>query len=114
MAYEIDVFTDDSSTLITQAHLHCGTAGANGPVVAFLFGLVEEGVAVDGNLASGVLTADDIVEGIDFGTDAACGLPITTVASLYNLILENKLYVNIHSVENPSGEVRAQVFLPPP
>ena len=113
MAYDVDVFTnDDPNTRITQVHLHCGAAGDNGPVVAFLFGPVEGGVTVDGNLASGVLTADDIVDA-DFASDPACGSNVNTIASLYNLILEGKLYANIHSVAFPNGEVRAQVFLNP-
>lgn len=112
MGFDVDVFSEDSSTRITQAHLHCGSPGVNGPVVAFLFGFLEGGVWVDGDLAAGTLTADDIAD-TDFAADPACGVPITTIASLYQLIVEGKLYVNIHSVEFPDGEVRAQVFLDP-
>ena len=50
---------------ITQAHLHCGTAGSNGPVVAFLFNVAPVagpgGVSVDGELATGTLTNPDIL-----------------------------------------------------
>ena len=59
---------------VTQAHLHLGKKGENGPVVAFLFGLVEGGVASDGILAEGVLEDDTIIErpALDFdGTRAA-------------------------------------------
>lgn len=43
---------------VNQAHIHLGVAGVNGPVVAFLFGLVSPGGGrVDGVLATGAITA---------------------------------------------------------
>lgn len=46
---------------VTQAHIHLGPIGENGPVVAFLFGFVEGGVTTNGVLAQGTITADDLV-----------------------------------------------------
>jgi len=46
MAYDLQVF---DGTDITQAHLHCGSAGGNGPVILFLFGFVDGGVSENNN-----------------------------------------------------------------
>ena len=94
---------------ITQAHLHCGRAGENGPVVAFLFGFVDGGVDVDGRLSSGILTNADIT---DIGADCipTIGRPINNIASLLSAVLDGLVYMNVHSVANPPGEVRAQIL----
>lgn len=80
---------------VTQAHIHVGAEDANGPVVAFLFGLVAEGVTTNGVLATGTITSDDLV-----------GM------SLADLIAEldgGGAYVNVHTLEHPSGEIRGQI-----
>ena len=94
---------------ITQAHLHCGQVGENGPVVAFLFGPVSGGEDVHGTLARGTLTNADIT---DVGADCvpSIGRPINNIASLLSAILDGLVYMNVHSVANPTGEVRAQIF----
>ena len=93
---------------VTQAHLHCGRAGENGLVVAFLFGFVPGGVDVNGTLARGELTNDDI-------TGADCmpgiGIPVNNIASLASAALQGLIYVNVHTVANLSGEVRGQLVL---
>ena len=93
---------------ITQVHLHCGLAGQNGPVVAFLFGPVV-GEDVDGKLASGTLTNADIT---NIGVDCvpSIGRPINNIASLLSAILDGLVYLNVHSVGDPAGVVRAQIF----
>lgn len=82
---------------VTQAHIHVGAAGENGPAVAFLFGLVEEGVDVEGEetIAEGTLTDDDISDG--------------TVADLVARMEAGMAYVNVHTLANPPGEIRGQI-----
>ena len=98
---------------ITQAHLHCARAGANGPVVAFLFDVAPVpgpgGVNVDGRLARDRLTNEDI-EPADFAANAACGVTINNIASLLTAVLDGIIYLNVHSEGNPPGEVRGQIF----
>lgn len=93
---------------INQAHLHCGGAGSNGPVVAFLFGLDPNGVDVDGILSSGELTNLDI---IDNACIDAIGQPVNNIASLAAAIKNGLIYLNVHALSNPPGLVRGQ-FLP--
>ena len=93
---------------ITQAHLHCAPAGVNGPVLAFLFGFVPGGFDVDGELADFTLTDANIAA---VGTDCvpSIGMAINNLADLAQAMLDGNIYVNVHSVANPPGEVRGQV-----
>jgi CHRD domain len=54
--FELRVF---DGTGIRVAHFYCGRAGENGPVEVFLFGPVDAGVDVDGELAEGTVTNAD-------------------------------------------------------
>lgn len=87
---------------VTQAHIHRNICGANGPVVAFLFGFVAGGVHVDGEFASGTLTDADLIG------------PLTgsTIADLCALIQAGNAYINVHTVNHPGGEIRGQLGNP--
>ncbi len=91
---------------VTQAHLHCARAGANGPAVVFLFGFVS-GVDVDGVLSTGTLTNLDFTGADCTGTT---GRPINNIASLALAARDGLIYVNVHTVANPAGEVRGQLL----
>jgi AMMECR1 domain-containing protein len=73
------------------AHIHCASAGANGDVVVRL--------SAAGAVNELALTADDIV-------DVSCG---STIPELVASMLLGNAYVNVHSTENPSGEVRGNI-----
>ena len=96
----------NNGTGITQAHLHCGRAGSNGPVVVFLFGFIPGGVDVNGKLSNGTLINADF-------TGANCsgiGRPVNNIASLALAARDGLIYANVHSVANPAGEVRGQLL----
>lgn len=84
---------------VTQAHIHLAEAGANGPVVAFLFGFVEGGVTTDGVLARGTITEGDLVGPL-------AGMPLS---ALVDALRNGGAYVNVHTVDHPAGEIRGQV-----
>jgi len=67
----------------TAAHIHRGKAGANGPVILPLTKTGENSFAVPDRA---------FISDSDFGA--------------YN---DNELYVNVHSANNPNGEVRGQL-----
>jgi CHRD domain-containing protein len=67
----------------TAAHIHRGKAGSNGPVILPLTKTGENSFAVPDRA---------FVSDSDFGA--------------YN---DNELYVNVHSANNPNGEVRGQL-----
>ena len=102
------VLTVKDGVAVTQAHLHCGRAGSNGPVVAFLFNGAPVpgpgGIDVDGLLARDTLTNESIVPG-------PCGdFNIVNIASLFAAMRDGIIYLNVHSEGNPPGEVRGQIF----
>lgn len=103
--YNLTVF---NGTGVTQSHLHCGKAGVAGPIVVFLFGLEPAGVDVDGSLISGELTNADILP--QDPPVPACGVVINNLASLLSAIEEGSVYVNVHTLAHPPGELRGQIF----
>ncbi len=84
---------------VSGAHIHLGLPDMNGPVVADLFGTKEYSDPVEGDLSKGVLTVADLdggpFEGDWAGFIEAMGL--------------GELYVNVHTAEFPSGEIRGQI-----
>ena len=85
---------------VTQSHIHLAPAGANGSVVAFLFGFVPAGVTINGNLAVGTLTASSLIG----------PLSGATLSDLVGEMAAGNTYVNVHTQANPPGEVRGQIF----
>lgn len=79
-----DVVLDGLSGPVQAAHLHLGALGANGAVGYDL------GDGIMGNRLSGWVTGitwDDAIE-----------------------LLEGNIYINLHTMANPNGEVRGQVY----
>ena len=94
---------------IISAHLHVGTAGVNGPVVVTLFplpgGLPRN---VNGVLVKCKTVTNSGIVHYDGGGNA--DLQINTVASLYQAIIQGRIYTNVHSTLNPGGIIRGQVL----
>ncbi|OYD09135.1 CHRD domain-containing protein [Paludifilum halophilum] len=83
----------------TQAHLHLGRRGENGPVVVFLFGLVTPGIDVNRGVVTGTLRSRDLIG----------PLKGKTISDLLRLMRKGSIYVNVHTEQNPDGEIRGQV-----
>lgn len=88
----------------TQAHIHLGAHGQNGPVVAFLFGLDPAGQNfVAGDLiGSGVIADANVI---------ARPLFTPSVENLVQRMRQNRAYVNLHTLAHPAGEVRGQIVV---
>jgi len=82
---------------VTQAHIHSGKAGENGPVVATLFKGSKD--TVNGALVQGSITADKL-EG---------PLKGKSISDLVNLMDDSSAYVNVHTQSFPDGEIRGQI-----
>jgi CHRD domain len=97
ITYKLNVANIDD---VTQAHIHVAPAGVNGPIVAFLFGLVPDpGVDVNGRLASGSIEAADLIGPL-------AGHPL---GDLITAIESGGAYVNVHTVAHRGGEIRGQL-----
>ena len=96
---------------VVAAHIHIGQPGANGPVVAFLYGnATPAGGAQNGVLSSGTITAANLVGPLT-------GQPFSV---LVGHIRNGNAYVNVHTNDGiapidtgpgdfPGGEVRADI-----
>lgn len=88
-----------------QAHIHRGAPGENGPVVAWLYPgpeaqeprLVAD--RFDGVLARGVVGADDLTGPLEG----------ESLDALVEAMADGEAYVNVHTEENPGGEIRGQI-----
>ena len=95
-------------TGIIQAHLHCASAGVNGPIAVTLFDIPPPGQDINGELVRLTVENDDIT---DVSADAACGVPLNNIAALAFAMVAGRIYVNVHSTANPAGEIRGQLLL---
>ncbi|SDI47917.1 CHRD domain-containing protein [Natribacillus halophilus] len=78
-----------------EGHLHSGAVGEDGPVELFLFEN-DEPMDYDGEVATGTLTEEDLVGDMTW-EEFSMGL------------VAGEVYVNLHTEENPDGEIRGQL-----
>lgn len=85
---------------VTAAHIHLAPRGENGDIVAFLFNPEEptEG-RTNGVLAEGTITSADLVGPLEG----------STLSELIDEMEAGNTYVNVHTVEHRSGEIRGQI-----
>src|SRR5690606_6975752 len=101
MSYTLNVSDLDD---IQMAHIHLAPRGENGPVVTWLYpegGQQPEPIegTTDGELASGTLTADDLVDTLEG----------SSIDDLVSEIIGGNAYVNVHTERYPAGEIRGQL-----
>jgi hypothetical protein len=94
--FELRVFDIEE---VTQAHIHAGLPNENGLVVTFLFGFVDPPTGpIDGKLAKGTIKEGDLQ-----------GPFVGDFAGFVKALRNGELYVNVHTIDLPSGEVRGQI-----
>jgi hypothetical protein len=88
---------------VTMAHIHLAPAGANGPVVAWLYPAAPPAQLIegrsDGVLSAGVITSANLVG----------PLAGQTLDDLIAHLADGNAYVNVHTSQFPAGEVRGQI-----
>ena len=114
----LSIHNKESKT--NQVHFHCAKSGQNGPIVAWFFDqdaqAPGEPTKFDGHAFDGYLTNDDMFEGIfcggaKIGDVQIGGVLVNNIAALYQAMKEGLIYLNVHTVDNPQGEVRGQIFV---
>lgn len=82
---------------VVAAHVHCAPADENGPVGVTLFS--GGPTSASGPLAEGTVTAPDDGNG--------CGWE--TLDDVIAAMRSGEAYVNVHTLDNPPGEIRGQI-----
>lgn len=100
LSFSVDV---DGLEDTTMAHIHLAPAGENGPPVVWLHTQEQAPELVpgmfSGTLASGTITADDLVGPLEGAT----------LEELLAETVAGNTYVNVHTEEFPDGEIRGQI-----
>lgn len=86
---------------ITMAHIHNGKQGEIGPPVLPLYKSDSPTILMNGKLASGNIAAN-MLEGPMAGKQ---------IANLTTAMKNSETYVNVHTQQNPNGEIRGQIMM---
>ncbi len=97
--FKLELRRAENLLAVAGAHIHCAPVGQNGPVAAFLAGMVPPN-GFDGKIKAEATLNDGSV------LSTPCG---TTIAELVDAFLAGQAYVNVHSAAYPGGEVRGQI-----
>jgi hypothetical protein len=88
---------------IMQAHIHLGPVGVNGPIVLWLYPIAPPAVLIPGRF-NGVLAEGDVS-----ATNLVGLLAGHPLSDLIAQMESGNAYVNIHTTQNPMGEIRGQI-----
>ena len=92
---------------VTQAHIHCGAPGVNGPVVVFLYGWsLGPTVTVNGTLSEGTITNANVIPAPD---SDVCPGGVANFDELIAKMQSGDAYVNIHTDAFQNGEIRGNL-----
>ena len=97
---------------ITEAHLHCDDPRLTDPSLTTLFDLISEGDDIE-RAVERFFVDDEIIAAQARRSlgDAFLGSPcgVTNLRELRQAIINGGIYVDVHSVGHPAGEIRGQV-----
>jgi hypothetical protein len=98
MEYGIIVINIDK---VTQAHIHQGNSTQAGPVIAPLFNASTPSGPIIGDLTEGSITSANLMGPLQ-GQE---------LSDLITLMENGQAYVNVHTEQNPDGEIRGTIEL---
>jgi hypothetical protein len=86
---------------VTQAHIHQVNSSENGPIIVPLFNASTPAGPVTGQVSEGQITPANFVGPLQ-------GMQLD---DLISLMQNGSAYVNVHTEQNPQGEIRGTVVL---
>jgi len=101
------------SSAVQQSHIHIGATKISGNISIFLCTNLGNGLAdtpacpddaTHSGTVSGTVSAADVTN-----LAAAQGVPAGDFKDVVRAIVSHVTYVNVHSVNHPSGEIRGQI-----
>lgn len=107
LAYKLIVANIDN---VTQAHIHCGPAGVNGPIVLWLYPSAPPSQLIAGT-SNGILNQDvatdaDVIARAD---SPACPGGVADLSDVVEKLSNGGAYANVHTSAFPPGEIRGQI-----
>ncbi len=109
-ALDYQISLSNLNGIVTGAHIHSGGSGTNGPIVANLnvHGAFASASAGGGG-GGGSATTSTSTGGTVTSADLKGPLVGKQISGLIKLIEDGKAYVNVHTDQNPDGEIRGQL-----
>jgi CHRD domain len=86
---------------VTAAHIHSGQVGENGPIVITLF---KE------DTPTTTMTTEVLSEGNITATNLEGPMAGKLLSNLTSAMSNDQTYVNVHTQQNPNGEIRGQIL----
>ena len=106
--YQLSI--SDLNGVVTGAHIHNGSIGINGPVVATLkTGNTFAGASASTSGTDGGGSTSTSVSGTITSADLKGHLAGKQITDLIRLIEDGKAYVNVHTDQNSNGKIRGQL-----
>jgi hypothetical protein len=112
IAYELNYDVGSVESDVQQAHLHVGNPGTNGPIVVFLCSNLPGATVQACQPSPGRVTGNIVAADVQAATGG--DPPVEIIAAgdlvgLQRLIEQSAVYVNVHTVNHPAGEIRGQM-----
>jgi CHRD domain len=96
-------------TAATQAHIHFENETNNGPIIVFLCTNLGNGPAGTQACPAGGGTIRGTITPANIGASPTQGIAAGDFDEFVRAIRAGATYVNVHSVDRPGGEIRAQL-----
>jgi len=112
-AVDYQISLSNLNGIVTGAHIHSGGSGTNGPIVADLnvhgaFASASAGGGGEGGGGASATTSTS-TGGTITSADLDGPLAGKQISDLIKIIGDGKAYVNVHTDQNPDGEIRGQL-----
>jgi CHRD domain len=116
IAFELNYDVGSPENAVQAAHLHVANPGNNGPIVVFLCsnlgdtppGATPRECPPSPGTVTGDIVAADVLP-VSEGDPAVEIIAAGDLDGLKLLIDQSAVYVNVHTVDHPAGEIRGQM-----